>query len=188
MNIKDGEFFTLLGPSGCGRLTTLRCLAGFIEPYSGKIKVNGEDITKSPPDKRNIGLVFQSYALFPSMSVYENIAFGLNEKKISQQIIKAKVFEITRKLNITENQMNHNVTELSGGQEQRVTLARTFVLEPEILCLDEPFSNIDAKLRQSLREELKRLQRELNKWALIERFTMNQKLNLYVILLGKQIK
>ncbi|MBJ8326537.1 ABC transporter ATP-binding protein [Streptococcus pacificus] len=161
LNINEGEFFTFLGPSGCGKSTTLRTLVGFIEPSAGNIYVEGKDITKIEPEGRGIGIVFQSYALFPTMSVFENIAFGLKVKKVSPEIIKAKVSEISKKINISEEQLHRNISELSGGQQQRVALARALVLEPKILCLDEPLSNLDAKLRVSLRKELKRLQKEL---------------------------
>ncbi|MCU9534166.1 ABC transporter ATP-binding protein [Streptococcus sp. CSL10205-OR2] len=161
LNINEGEFFTFLGPSGCGKSTTLRTLVGFIEPSAGNIYVEDKDITKVEPEGRGIGIVFQSYALFPTMSVFENIAFGLKVKKVSPEIIKAKVSEISKKINISEEQLHRNISELSGGQQQRVALARALVLEPKILCLDEPLSNLDAKLRVSLRKELKRLQKEL---------------------------
>lgn len=161
LTINEGEFFTFLGPSGCGKSTTLRTLVGFIEPSAGNIYVGDKDITHLEPEQREIGIVFQSYALFPTMSVFENIAFGLKVKKVSPEIIKAKVSEIAKKINISDEQLHRNISELSGGQQQRVALARALVLEPQILCLDEPLSNLDAKLRVSLRKELKRLQKEL---------------------------
>lgn len=161
LEIKEGEFFTFLGPSGCGKSTTLRTLVGFINPSEGQILIEDEDITHLDPEKRGIGIVFQSYALFPTMTVFDNIAFGLKVKKVSPEIIKAKVHEIAQKINISDEQLHRNVSELSGGQQQRVALARALVLEPKILCLDEPLSNLDAKLRISLRKELKRLQKEL---------------------------
>lgn len=161
LTIKEGEFFTFLGPSGCGKSTTLRTLVGFITPSKGQILVDDKDITHLDPEKRGIGIVFQSYALFPTMTVFDNIAFGLKVKKVSPDIIKAKVHEIAKKINISDEQLSRNISELSGGQQQRVALARALVLEPKILCLDEPLSNLDAKLRVSLRKELKRLQKEL---------------------------
>ena len=161
LDIHEGEFFTFLGPSGCGKSTTLRALVGFLDPSAGKIEVNGKDVTKLEPEKRGIGIVFQSYALFPTMTVFDNIAFGLKVKKVSPDVIKAKVAAVAAKIKISDKQLQRNVSELSGGQQQRVALARALVLEPKILCLDEPLSNLDAKLRVDLRKELKRLQKEL---------------------------
>ena len=161
LEIKEGEFFTFLGPSGCGKSTTLRTLVGFIDPSKGSIFVDEKDITRLAPEKREIGIVFQSYALFPTMTVYDNIAYGLKIKKMPKSEIDAKVNEIAQKIKISDKQLQRNVSELSGGQQQRVALARALVLEPKILCLDEPLSNLDAKLRVDLRLELKRLQRDL---------------------------
>ena len=161
LDIKEGEFFTFLGPSGCGKSTTLRALVGFLDPSSGRIEVNGKDVTHMEPEKRGIGIVFQSYALFPTMTVFDNIAFGLKVKKVAPDVIKAKVSAVAAKIKISDQQLQRNVSELSGGQQQRVALARALVLEPKILCLDEPLSNLDAKLRVDLRKELKRLQKEL---------------------------
>ncbi len=161
LTIGDGEFFTFLGPSGCGKTTTLRALVGFLEPSAGQIMVDGKDITHMPVEKRNIGMVFQSYALFPTMTVYENLAFGLKVKKLSAAEIDKKVKEVAKTIEIKEEQLVRNVSELSGGQQQRVALARAIVLEPKILCLDEPLSNLDAKLRVGLRSELKKLQKNL---------------------------
>ena len=161
LEIKEGEFFTFLGPSGCGKSTTLRTLVGFIDPSKGSIFVDDKDITRLAPEKREIGIVFQSYALFPTMTVYDNIAYGLKIKKMPKSEIDEKVNEIAQKIKISDKQLQRNVSELSGGQQQRVALARALVLEPKILCLDEPLSNLDAKLRVDLRLELKRLQRDL---------------------------
>ena len=161
LDIKEGEFFTFLGPSGCGKTTSLRALVGFLSPSKGKVYVGDKDVTNLPVEKRNIGMVFQSYALFQTMSVYDNIAFGMKVKKASKTEIDQKVHEVAAKIKITESQLKKNVSELSGGQQQRVALARAIVLEPKILCLDEPLSNLDAKLRIDMRMELKRLQKEL---------------------------
>ena len=161
LDIKEGEFFTFLGPSGCGKTTSLRALVGFLSPSKGKVYVGDKDVTNLPVEKRNIGMVFQSYALFQTMSVYDNIAFGMKVKKASKTEIDQKVHEVAAKIKITESQLKKNVSDLSGGQQQRVALARAIVLEPKILCLDEPLSNLDAKLRIDMRMELKRLQKEL---------------------------
>ena len=161
LEIKEGEFFTFLGPSGCGKTTSLRALVGFITPSKGKVIVAGKDVTNLPVENRNIGMVFQSYALFPTMTVYENIAFGMKVKKLPKAEIDRKIREVAKKIKITDEQLQKNVSELSGGQQQRVALARAIVLEPKILCLDEPLSNLDDKLRIDMRLELKRLQKEL---------------------------
>lgn len=159
--IRDGEFFTLLGPSGCGKTTTLRAITGFIKPTSGRILINDRDITNIPVEKRNIGIVFQSYALFPTMTVYQNIAFPLKVQKKDKFEIDAAVHDCARKVDLTEEQLVKNVSELSGGQQQRVAIARALASNPPILCLDEPLSNLDAKLRVQLRSELKELQKKL---------------------------
>lgn len=160
INIKDGEFFTFLGPSGCGKTTTLRCISGFERASEGKILVAGKDISGLLPEERNLGFVFQSYALFPSMNVYENIAFGLKAHKINKKVVQAKVESIAERTGIT-NHLMKKISDLSGGQQQRIAIARALVLEPRILLMDEPLSNLDAKLRISMREEIKRLQKEL---------------------------
>lgn len=161
MNIQEGEFFTFLGPSGCGKTTTLRTLVGFLNPSSGTLCVDGEDITHLPVEKRQIGMVFQSYALFSTMSVYDNLAFGLKVKKMKKDAIHEKILDVAKKVQISDAQLKRNVSELSGGQQQRVALARAIILEPKILCLDEPLSNLDARLRIDLRGELRRLQKML---------------------------
>ncbi|WP_104130547.1 ABC transporter ATP-binding protein [Cryobacterium sp. N21] len=161
LEVKQGEFFTLLGPSGCGKTTALRTLAGFIEPTKGEIYIDGQAATKLPSEKRSVGMVFQNYALFPSMSVWENIAFGLKVRKTKKMQTGALVAEIAGQVELTSEQLSKNVSELSGGQQQRVAIARALVLRPRILLLDEPLSNLDAKLRVQLREQLKNLQREL---------------------------
>ena len=160
VHVKEGAFFTFLGPSGCGKTTTLRTITGFIEPVSGSVSMQGKDITHVPIEKRNIGIVFQSYALFPTMTVRDNIAFGLKIKKQNKEEITRKVNEIARKVDLTDEQLAKAVSQLSGGQQQRVAIARALVTEPTIICMDEPLSNLDAKLRVQLRNELKRMQKE----------------------------
>ena len=160
VDVKEGEFFTFLGPSGCGKTTTLRTITGFIEPVSGTVSVNDKDITRVPIEKRNIGIVFQSYALFPSMTVYDNIAFGLKIQKLSKTEIDQKVRDIARKVDLSDEQLKKAVSQLSGGQTQRVAIARALVTGPSIICMDEPLSNLDAKLRVQLRNELKKMQRD----------------------------
>ncbi len=160
VHVKEGEFFTFLGPSGCGKTTTLRTITGFIEPVSGTVIVKDRDITHVPIEKRNIGIVFQSYALFPTMTVYDNIAFGLKIKKLKKDEIDRKVREIAKKVDLSDEQLKKAVSQLSGGQQQRVAIARALVTEPAIICMDEPLSNLDAKLRVQLRNELKKMQKD----------------------------
>ena len=160
VHVKEGEFFTFLGPSGCGKTTTLRTLTGFIEPVSGSVVVKDRDITHVPIEERNIGIVFQSYALFPTMTVYDNIAFGLKVKKEKKAEIGQKVRDIARKVDLSDEQLAKAVSQLSGGQQQRVAIARALVTGPAIICMDEPLSNLDAKLRVQLRNELKKMQKD----------------------------
>ena len=160
VHVREGEFFTFLGPSGCGKTTTLRTITGFIEPVSGTVVVKDRDITHVPIESRNIGIVFQSYALFPTMTVYDNIAFGLKIKKLKKPEIDKKVREIARKVDLSDEQLMKAVSQLSGGQQQRVAIARALVTEPAIICMDEPLSNLDAKLRVQLRNELKQMQKD----------------------------
>ena len=160
VHVKEGEFFTFLGPSGCGKTTTLRTITGFIEPVSGTVVVKDRDITHVPIEDRNIGIVFQSYALFPTMTVYDNIAFGLKIKKLKKDEIDKKVREIARKVDLSDEQLAKAVSQLSGGQQQRVAIARALVTGPAIICMDEPLSNLDAKLRVQLRNELKKMQKD----------------------------
>ena len=160
VDVREGEFFTFLGPSGCGKTTTLRTITGFIDPVSGSVRVKDRDITHVPIEDRNIGIVFQSYALFPTMTVYDNIAFGLKVKKLKKPEIDKRVREIAKKVDLTDEQLQKAVSQLSGGQQQRVAIARALVTGPAIICMDEPLSNLDAKLRVQLRNELKRMQKE----------------------------
>lgn len=159
LEIRDGEFFTFLGPSGCGKTTTLRMVAGFYYPSKGVIRFGDKDMTRVPPEKRNTGMVFQNYALFPHMTVFENVAFGLKVRKLPVAQVKERVEDILRKVRL-EQYAKRQVSQLSGGQQQRVALARALVIEPEILLLDEPLSNLDAKLRDEMRSEILRLQKE----------------------------
>ncbi len=160
VHVKEGEFFTFLGPSGCGKTTTLRTITGFIDPAEGTVSVKGRDITHVPIEDRNIGIVFQSYALFPTMTVYDNIAFGLKIQKLKKAEIQKRVMDIAKKVDLSEEQLKKAVSQLSGGQQQRVAIARALVTGPAIICMDEPLSNLDAKLRVQLRNELKRMQKE----------------------------
>ena len=160
VHVKEGEFFTFLGPSGCGKTTTLRTITGFIEPAEGTVVVKDRDITHVPIEDRNIGIVFQSYALFPTMTVYDNIAFGLKVKKAKKAEIDQRVRDIARKVDLSDEQQQKAVSQLSGGQQQRVAIARALVTNPAIICMDEPLSNLDAKLRVQLRNELKKMQKD----------------------------
>ena len=160
VHVKEGEFFTFLGPSGCGKTTTLRTLTGFIEPAEGTVIVGGKDITHVPIEDRNIGIVFQSYALFPTMTVYDNIAFGLKIKKMKKAEVDKRVREIAKKVDLSDEQLKKAVSQLSGDQQQRVAIARALVTGPAIICMDEPLSNLDAKLRVQLRNELKKMQKD----------------------------
>ena len=160
LDIADGEFLVLLGPSGCGKTTTLRIVAGFIEPTSGSVRLGDRDITALPPWKRNTGLVFQSYALFPHMTAAENIAFGLEMRKMPKAEMAPKITEALRLVRL-DHLSDRLPRQLSGGQQQRVALARALVFRPDVLLLDEPLSNLDAKLRQDVRVEIRELQRKL---------------------------
>ncbi|UCF96344.1 MAG: ABC transporter ATP-binding protein [Spirochaetaceae bacterium] len=159
LDIREGELFTLLGPSGCGKTTTLRCIAGFEKPSSGTIDFLGRDFTSIPPFRRNIGMVFQSYALFPHLSIYENVAYGLKIRKLSRRDIEDKVNRIIQLVGLEATQ-KRKPSELSGGQQQRIALARALVYDPQLLLLDEPLSNLDAKLRVYMREEIRRIQQQ----------------------------
>lgn len=160
ISIQEGEFFTFLGPSGCGKTTILRMIAGFYYPTAGSIWFDDENITFYPPNKRNTGMVFQNYALFPHMTVFENVAFGLEVRKIPKQDIVKKVETALARVRL-DGYGSRRIDQLSGGQQQRVALARALVIDPKILLLDEPLSNLDAKLREETRSEIKRLQLEM---------------------------
>ena len=158
--IRENEFLTLLGPSGCGKTTLLRILGGFETPDSGNIIFDGKNINSLPPNRRQLNTVFQKYALFPHLSVYENIAFGLKLKKMSKDIIDQKVMKMLKLIGL-EGYEDKNTTLLSGGQQQRVAIARALVNEPKVLLLDEPLAALDLKLRKEMQYELKRIQQEV---------------------------
>ena len=160
LRVRDGEFMTLLGPSGCGKTTTLRIIAGLEKPDSGRVFFGDRDVTELKPYERNIGIVFQDYALFPHMTVFKNVAFGLEMRKLPREEIERRVREALELVGLSGLE-NRYPEQLSGGQQQRVALARALVIEPEVLLLDEPLSNLDAKIRERLRGEIRRIQREL---------------------------
>jgi iron(III) transport system ATP-binding protein len=165
--VPEGKLFTLLGPSGCGKTTTLRSIAGLEKPVSGEIEVGGRVVYSSQrgvfvaPNKRNFGMVFQSYAIWPHMNVFQNVAFPLEVRRLPKKEIREKVARVLEAVALAEL-VDRDATKLSGGQQQRLALARALVMEPQLLLLDEPLSNLDAKLRDRMRSELKRLQRDLN--------------------------
>lgn len=161
LEIKKGELVTLLGPSGCGKTTTLRMIAGFEFPTSGSITLDGQEINPLPPHKRGMSMVFQSYAIFPHLNVFENIAYGLNVQRLSKSVIKERVNKVLELVHL-EGYGDRAPTQLSGGQQQRVALARALIMEPKVLLMDEPLSNLDAKLREEMRTEIRRIQKELN--------------------------
>ena len=159
LDVRDGEFLVLLGPSGCGKTTTLRMIAGFVPPSGGSIRIGEKDVTAFPPWKRNAGLVFQSYALFPHMTVEQNVAFGLEMRKAARNEIGPRVAEALRLVRL-DGYGERYPRQLSGGQQQRVALARALVIRPDVLLLDEPLSNLDAKLRLQVRLEIRALQQQ----------------------------
>ena len=161
LDIKKGELVTLLGPSGCGKTTTLRMIAGFEFPTLGTIILDGQEINLLPPHKREMSMVFQSYAIFPHLTVFENIAYGLNVQRLSNAVIKERVNKVLGLVHL-EGYGDRAPTQLSGGQQQRVALARALVMEPKVLLMDEPLSNLDAKLREEMRTEIRRIQKEMN--------------------------
>jgi len=161
LDIAKGEFFTLLGPSGCGKTTTLRMIAGFEYPDSGQVFFDEEDVTYTKPYERGTAMVFQNYALWPHMSVFDNVASGLKVRKLPKEEIKRRVLEVLDLVGLRRLEDRYPL-QLSGGQQQRVALARALVVEPKVLLLDEPLSNLDAKLRIRMREEIKKIQRTLN--------------------------
>jgi spermidine/putrescine transport system ATP-binding protein len=160
LQIREGEFFSMLGPSGCGKTTTMRMIAGFEDPTTGTVWLQGKDVTSDPPNKRDVNMVFQSYALFPHMSVFENVAFGLRRRQVPKNEITTQVGQMLEIVDLSGRE-NRRPRELSGGQQQRVALARALVNHPKALLLDEPLGALDLKLRQAMQVELKRIQREV---------------------------
>lgn len=160
LQIQEGELCTLLGPSGCGKSTLLRTIAGLEEFQSGELYLDGRDISSIQPKDRQVGMVFQSYALFPNMTVFDNVAFSLKIKKVSKQVMAEKVITMLRLVGL-EDKAEHYPAQLSGGQQQRVSLARSLVMEPKVLLLDEPLSALDAKIRKQLQTDIRKLQRKL---------------------------
>ncbi|WP_192877351.1 spermidine/putrescine ABC transporter ATP-binding protein PotA [Legionella pneumophila] len=161
LNVNHGEFLTLLGPSGCGKTTLLRLISGFEQPTQGEIFINGQCVNQLPPQKRDVHTVFQSYALFPHLSVFENVAFALRCKKTPNQEIRKRVFDALKLVQL-ESLAERNVKQLSGGQQQRVAIARAIINRPQVLLLDEPLSSLDYRLRKAMQSELKQLQKTLN--------------------------
>ena len=161
INIAEGEFLTLLGPSGCGKTTTLRMISGFELPTSGVIKVQGESVEKKEPYQRDVNTVFQNYALFPNMNVFDNVAYGLKVKKVPKQEIKERVKEMLKLVQL-EGFEKRRINQMSGGQKQRVAIARALINRPKVLLLDEPLGALDLKLRKQMQIELKRLQKKLS--------------------------
>jgi len=160
LEVRDGEFFSLLGPSGCGKTTTLRMIGGFEQPTSGLIELNGEDVTWLPPFRRNVNTVFQNYALFPHLTIFENVAFGLRRKGVRDSEIKSRVSEMLALVELPGFEQR-KPTQISGGQAQRVALARALINRPAVLLLDEPLGALDLKLRKQMQVELKRIQQEV---------------------------
>lgn len=166
LTFDEGSFIALLGPSGCGKTTTLNCIAGLLEPTSGSIYFDDRDVTNLAPKDRNIGMVFQSYALYPHMKVIDNIAFSLKQKGMPKAERHEKARQMARKLQI-EHLLDRMPGELSGGQQQRVSMARALVKEPQVLLLDEPMSNLDARLKIEIRDEIRRIQQDLGVTSII---------------------
>ncbi len=160
LSVDKGEFVSLLGPSGCGKTTTLQMIAGFVEVTSGRIVLDGRDITHAKPASRGLGVVFQSYALFPHMTVKDNVAFGLRMRKVANGELQQRVERVLKLVRLDKHAERYP-RELSGGQRQRVALARALVIEPPVLLLDEPLSNLDANLREEMQFEIRRIQREV---------------------------
>ncbi len=177
LEIREGELFFLLGPSGCGKTTCLRVIAGFYEPDVGELRFGGRVMNSVPPHKRNTGMVFQNYALWPHMNVYENVEYGLTIRKVDKEARKNRVAEVLNVVRMPEY-ADRPVNKLSGGQQQRIALARALVVEPDVLLLDEPLSNLDAKLRLEMRHEIKRIHSQANITAIYVTHDQHEALSL----------
>lgn len=162
LEFKKGKLTTLLGPSGSGKTTLLRIIAGFENPDFGDVYIEGKNVTEIPPNKRGVSIVFQNYALFPHMTVFDNIAYGLRIRRFSEKEIQERVYEVARLVQLSETELKRYPNQLSGGQQQRVAVARAIVIRPKVLLLDEPLSNLDAKIKEYLRDEIRKLQLNLN--------------------------
>ena len=184
--IAEGELVVILGSSGCGKTTTLRMIAGFVEPSAGRILIGGEDVTRTPPRLRNIGMVFQNYALFPNMSVAGNVAFGLRQRRVEAKLVARRVAELLDLVRLP-GRGDDPVDTLSGGQQQRVALARALATSPRVLLMDEPLSALDLKLREAMRDEIQRIQRELRITTLFVTHDQQEAMSLSdrIILMGQ---
>ncbi|MFW5418542.1 ABC transporter ATP-binding protein [Nocardiopsis sp. CNT-189] len=190
LSVRRGEFTTLLGPSGCGKTTTLRMIAGFLRPTSGRILLEGADATRTPPEKRNIGMVFQSYALFPHMTLLDNVGYGLRARKVPAVEARERAGQALELVGLS-HAAGRKPAELSGGQQQRVALARAVAIRPSVLLLDEPLSNLDARLRVQMRRELLQVQRETGLTAILVTHDQDEALELsdtMVILNGGRLE
>ena len=183
--IAEGELVVILGASGCGKTTTLRMIAGFVEPSAGRVLIGGEDVTRVPPRLRNIGMVFQNYALFPNMSVAGNIAFGLRQRRVEAKVAARRVTELLELVRLP-GRGDDPIDTLSGGQQQRVALARALATSPRVLLMDEPLSALDLKLREAMRDEIQRIQRELRITTLLVTHDQQEAMSLAdrIILMG----
>ncbi|MFI6602090.1 ABC transporter ATP-binding protein [Nonomuraea sp. NPDC050536] len=160
LKVETGQLVSLLGPSGCGKTTTLRMIGGFLAPDTGRVLIDGQDVTGMPPERRPTAMVFQNYALWPHMTVFKNIAFGLRLRKLPRDEIRERVADVLKTVNLTHHVDSHP-GQISGGEQQRVALARALVLEPKVLLLDEPLSNLDAKLRERVRDDIREIQQRV---------------------------
>ena len=177
LDVEEGEFLTLLGPSGCGKTTTLRLIAGFIRPTSGNLYLGEEEITHLPPDKRNVGMVFQDYALFPHMTIEDNIGFGLVERGVDKALIRTRVQELLALVSLPGVEDRYP-SQLSGGQQQRIAVARAVAYAPRVLLMDEPLGALDLKLRESMQLELRRIQQELDITAVYVTHDQSEAMNM----------